>query len=48
MGVDDIDGKRLLNDGLANFILIKGLGGDYLNISYVNDIELPNFTALIK
>lgn len=47
-GLDDIDGKRLLNDGLTNFILIKGLGGDYLNISYVNDTKLPDIASLIR
>lgn len=46
-GINDIDGKKLLNDGLTNFILIKGLGGDYLNISYVSDIKLPDIASLI-
>lgn len=46
-GIDDIDGKRLLSDGLTNFILIKGLGGDYLNISYVHGTKLPDIASLI-
>jgi len=46
-GVEDIDGKRLLNSGLSDFILIKGLGGDYLNISYINSAELPDIASII-
>lgn len=47
-GFDDIDGKRLLNDGLADFILIKGLGGDYLNVTFSNHIKLPAIDSLIR
>jgi len=47
-GFDDIDGKRLLNDGLTDFILIKGLGGDYLNVTFVNHINFPDINSLIR
>lgn len=47
-GVDDIDGKELLTNGFTNFVLIKGLGGDYLNITYSNDITLPDLASLLR
>lgn len=39
-GVVNIDGKSQLDSGLTEFMCIKGLGADYLIISYKNGSEV--------
>ncbi|RWU04018.1 hypothetical protein [Pedobacter chitinilyticus] len=39
-GFEDIDGKNHVYHQLANFICIKGLGGDYLTITSIQDVNI--------
>lgn len=39
-GVNDINGLKQLWDKLSDFICIKGLGGDYLIISYYSELKI--------
>jgi hypothetical protein len=40
-GIDDIDCRKLLSKKISNFALVKGLGGDYLNIVMNSKTALP-------